>query len=67
MTDALIKAGRPDNVMRTRVLCRTIVFLRIRCSIFALCNILILLIKTVRYSTFLCSIPYCTFKSFHCM
>jgi len=40
--------------MRTRVLRRPIVFLRVRCSICVRCSILILLIKTVR-----CSIPHC--------
>ena len=55
MTYALIKVGRPDKyVMRTRVLLRPIVFLRVRCSICVRCNILILLIKIVRYS-----IPHC--------
>ena len=36
--------------MRTRVLRRPIVFLRVRCSICVRCSILILLIKAVRYS-----------------
>jgi hypothetical protein len=44
-----------EHVMRTRVLRRPIVFLRVRCSI------LILLIKTVRCSIVRCIIPYCIF------
>ena len=46
MTYALIKVGRPDKyVMRTRVLLRPIVFLRVRYSNCVRCNILILLIN----------------------
>jgi len=44
MTDALIKEGRPDTSCARFVLRQPTVFLRDRCSI------LILLIKTVRYS-----------------
>ena len=44
MTDALIRAGKDRHVMRTRVLRRPIVYLRVRRSI------LILLTKTVRCS-----------------
>jgi hypothetical protein len=40
--------------MRKRVLRRPVVFLRVRCSIFVRCSVLILLIKIVR-----CSIPHC--------
>jgi len=58
MTDALIKAGRPD-VMRTRVLHRPIVFLRVRFGICVRCSIPILLIKTVRCSIVRCSISHC--------
>ena len=55
MTDALIKAGRPD-MSWARVQRRPIVFLRIRCSVLILliktvrCSILILLTKAVRCS-----------------
>ena len=53
MTDALIKAGKDQNVMRTRVLLRPILLLRFRCSI------LILLIKTVRCGIVRFSILHC--------
>jgi len=43
--------------MRTRMLRRPIVFLRVRCSISVRCSILILLIKAV-----CCSIPHCIFR-----
>jgi len=39
-----------ENVMRTRMLRRPIVFLRVRFSICVRCIILVLLMKTVRYS-----------------
>jgi hypothetical protein len=39
-----------EHVMRTRVLRRSIVFLRVRCSIYFRCSIPILLIKNVRFS-----------------
>jgi hypothetical protein len=41
-----------EQVMRTRVLRRPIVFLRVRCSICVRCSILTLLIKTVCCSIF---------------
>jgi len=44
--------------MRTRVLRRPLVFLRVCCSICVRCSILILLIKIVRCSIIRCSIPY---------
>jgi hypothetical protein len=40
--------------MRTRVLRRPIVFIRVRCIIFVRCSILVLLMKTVRCSTHMC-------------
>jgi len=43
-----------ENAMHTRVLRRTIVFLRVRCSIYGSCSILILLIKIFRFT-----IPHC--------
>ena len=59
--------------MRTRVLLRPIVFLRIRFSICVPCSILILLIKILRYSVvrccihslqhFRCCIPHCIFTN----
>jgi len=51
------QSGKVLHVMRTRVLSRPIVFLRVRCSFCVRCSILILLIKTVR-----CSIPHFTLK-----
>jgi hypothetical protein len=48
------QSWKARHVMRTRVLSRPIVFLRVRCNICVRCSVLILLIKTVR-----CSIPHC--------
>ena len=45
MTDPLIEAGKPWYAMRTRVLRRPIVFLRVRCNVCVRCSILILLKK----------------------
>jgi hypothetical protein len=47
--------------MRTRVLRRPIVFLRVRCSIYVRCSILILLIKAVRCSIVRCIILHCIY------
>jgi len=60
MTDALIKAGRPD-MSCARALRWPIVFLRVCCSICVRCSILILLIKTVR-----CSILILLIKTVRC-
>jgi len=53
------ESGKARHVMRTRVLRRPIVFLRVRCSICVRCSIPILLIKTVHYSISHCT---CTTK-----
>jgi len=42
--------GKSRHVIRTRVLRRPILFLRVLCSVCVRCSILILLIKTVRFS-----------------
>jgi len=51
--------GKARHVIRTRMLRRAIVFLRVRCSICVRSSILLLLIKTVR-----CSIPHCIYTHF---
>ena len=59
MTDAVMKVGKARHDIRTRVLRRPIVFLRVRCSI------LILLIKLFVVAFVRCSIYHYKKKQSH--